>query len=276
MVKFLRTVIFGMLFSLTFVPSLYVDASEGEIVADTVTVNWDTAFYSGPSEELNTGYIIPEGTELLAISDILTPDNKFYYLTKVNDTYGYVQRFVCNSTKDLPDSFVDSSKIQVESPIVLGGNIYNGSYEELLKYYKMIPEKIRTQYEQEGFIVKMTEWPIVDEAYAPYGGFTGIGTVTACFDYELKKLLVNDENPMDVIHEMGHYVNDRLNIMGRVHNKELFNTEAARISCYATQNPNEYFAECFDLYIRCPEALKIISPSSYVMINESVYEMENL
>lgn len=30
----------------------------------------------------------------------------------------------------------------------------------------------------------MSEWDVAEEAYAPYGGYEGIGKVKAVFDYE--------------------------------------------------------------------------------------------
>ena len=275
MIRQLNKILLAGALTLLMGASLEVRAEEeNKIPERIVTTNWDTPFYAGPSKQLDTGYVISEDTELPVISDIQSDDG-MYYLINMNGIIGYVQYFAC--TKCIPEyKYIDSSTIATPSFVVLDGDIIDNSYNELIKYYEMVPEKIREQYQNEGFIVKMTGYPIVDEAYAPYGGYKGEGIVDACFDYVLKKLLVNDENPVNVIHEMGHYVNDKLNIMGRQKNKDLFNTEAARISRYAVSKPNEYFAECFDLYIRYPEALKIISPASYVMINEAIYEFESL
>lgn len=49
------------------------------------------------------------------------------------------------------------------------GRLYGHSAELLKKAYLSIPETIRFRFEKEGFRIRMTEWDITKEAYAPYG-----------------------------------------------------------------------------------------------------------
>lgn len=117
----------------------------------------------------------------------------------------------------------------------------------------------------------MTEWDITEEAYAPYGGYNGTGIVKAALDYKQKKLYINDEFPNTVIHEMGHFVNDYLHIYSsRPENKQLFRTEAMKLSHYSETNEREFFAEAFRLYVSEPQLLKLISPNTYTMINTAI------
>lgn len=156
------------------------------------------------------------------------------------------------------------------------GHLYSHSAELLMEAYQSIPEMIRIRFEKEGFRIRMTEWDITKEAYAPYGGYQGMGKVRAVFDFERKMLYVNDEWPGAVIHEMGHYVNDTLEMFSsRKENRELYETEAAKISSYAKENDREYFAEVFRLYVTEPQLLKLISPSSYQMAQSAVLCFEN-
>ena len=156
------------------------------------------------------------------------------------------------------------------------GQLYSHSVELLMECYMSIPGSIRFRFETEGFLIRMTEWDITKEAYAPYGGYHGTGKVRAVFDFERKMLYVNDEWPGTVVHEMGHYVNDTLGIYSsREENRELYETEAAKISSYAKENDREYFAEVFRLYVAEPQLLKLISPSSYQMARSAVLCFEN-
>ncbi len=87
-------------------------------------------------------------------------------------------------------------------------------------------------------------------------------------------MFVNDEWPTAVIHEMGHYVNDVLdNFSGRTENKEIFATEASKISQYAMSNDREFFAEAFRLYITDPELLALLSEKSYSLVEQAIKKM---
>ena len=151
------------------------------------------------------------------------------------------------------------------------GQLYSHSTELLMESYMSIPESIRFRFETEGFRIRMTEWDITEEAYAPYGGYHGTGKVRAVFDFKRKMLYVNDEWPGAVVHEMGHYVNDTLSMFSsREENRMLYETEAGKISSYARENDREYFAEVFRLYVTEPQILKLISPSSYQMAQSAI------
>lgn len=83
----------------------------------------------------------------------------------------------------------------------------------------------------------MAQGDVTEEAYAPYGGYKGIGIIKAVFDYERKMLYINDEWLEEFIHEMGHFINDYLNMYSSaIRNKEIYYTECSKISCYAEEN----------------------------------------
>ena len=56
----------------------------------------------------------------------------------------------------------------------------------------------------------------------------------------------------------------------RPENKQLFYSEANKISCYAETNDREFFAESFRLYISDPQILKMVSPNTYNMIDAAI------
>jgi len=79
-----------------------------------------------------------------------------------------------------------------------------------------------------------------------------------------------------VVYEMGHYVNDTLGMFSsRKGKRELYETEAEKISSYAKENDREYFAEVFRIYVTESQHLKLISPSSYQMAQSAVLCFEN-
>lgn len=172
---------------------------------------------------------------------------------------------------------IDSKKIKTPKYIILEGNIRKEAYKDLINSYNLIDKNIRLLYQIEGFKIKMTEKYIADEAYGEYGGWKGETRLNGAFDYEKKILFVNDENARHVVHEIGHYVNDRLKMFSdKPENKKLFETEASKVSLYGENNEREYYAECFSLYFRFPKYLKEVSPSSYNMIKKSLKEFDEI
>lgn len=101
-----------------------------------------------------------------------------------------------------------------------------------------------------------------------------MGDITVS-DYDKKILYVNDEYPNAVIHEMGHFVNDYLDMYSnREEDNIKFFIEAEKLSLYAEENGREFFAEAFCLYVTEPQLLRLISSNSYEMIDKMVKIIE--
>lgn len=234
-----------------------------EKTAETKT---ETCLYSAPVSSSAVLTHVPEGTR----ADILT-DNRtgleFYWLVRVGDSLGYIAKNDVELVSYLGEQKVPAQAVQSLPFIELSGNLWENSYSELMNYYMMIPESIRQSFQAEGFRIIMREEDITREAYADYGGYTGVGIVEAVSDYEKKVIYVQDEYPRQIIHEMGHYVNNKWGFSRKPGFAELAASEADKISIYASnsvkQSPNEFFCEVFDLYIRDPQALQAISPASF-------------
>lgn len=234
--------------------------------------------YSVPSEAGILLDQLPEGTDFSAFSRVYTGD-AYYYLIEVGDGVGYVPYQGCFQKDCELDTSqtVPGSSIAAPGYMSLDGDLLRGSFEVMQSCYTQIPEMVRRRFESEGFVIRMTGYDITDAAYGPYGGFAGWGTLQAVFDYERKLLFLNDEYPSNVVHEMGHFVNDRLDMYsGRTANKELYAKEAAMVSDYAMENDREYFAEVFRLYVTNPEELRILSPLSYGMMEQALAEFAAL
>lgn len=225
-----------------------------------------TRLYAAADYEADDLGEIGPGTEV----DILSVLSEFV-LIKKDGKYAYIPRRTLSIDDDYEKHYGEKKPCFSPHPVlVTEGNLFADSVEMLLRAYRMIPEKIRAAFENGGFLIKMTEWDVAEEAYEPYGGYLGIGRIKAVTDYERKMIYVNDEWPNAVIHEMGHYVNDALGMYSsRPENRKLFRKEAGKISLYAQSNDREYFAEAFRLYITEPVLLQMISPESFAMVERA-------
>ena len=234
---------------------------------DRGVVTAEAQMYAAADDEADRLGKIAEGTEVEVVS-ILSE----FVLIKESGRYAYIPRRALSMNADYSRLYGQKKPCSSAEPmLIVEGNLYENAVPLLLQAYGMIPEKIRTAFERDGFRIKMTEWDVAQEAYEPYGGYRGIGRIKAVTDYERKMIYINDEWPNAIIHEMGHYVNDSLGMYSsRPENLELFRREAGKISLYAQSNDREYFAEAFRLYITEPMLLWMISPKSFEMIDKTL------
>lgn len=261
--KYLCITLFFMVLS---VCKINVKAQDEYIINKGVILR-DTKMYVAASEDAACIGTIKEGSSVQIISVL-----SHFVIIKNDDIYAYLPfwdiQFDTDYEKQLghPDPYRSPYGI-----LVTEGRIYGESADIMMKAYLKVPEKIRGIFEEQGFQIKMTEWDVAEEAYASYGGYYGVGKVKAVFDYDRKMLYINDEWPEEIVHEMGHFLNDYLNMYSSLpENKELFCTESSKISYYAEENDREYFAEAFRLYVFESQFLQKISPKTYFMIEMAI------
>lgn len=195
-----------------------------------------------------------------------------FVIIKQGDLYAYVP-YADVLIVDNYEKRLGAWEMQEQSYGVLltDGSLYENSVDTLMQAYSAVPEKVRKAFEENGFKIKMTEWDVCDEAYAPYGEYSFTNQLYAVFDYERKMLYVNDEWPNAILHEMGHFINDYLQMYSaRPKAMELWRTESGKISYYAQSNDREFFAEAFRLYIAEPQLLILMSPDVYAMVNDVI------
>lgn len=226
-----------------------------------------TRLYAAADYEADDLGEIGPGTKV----DVLSVLSEFI-LIKENGRYAYIPCKALYIDADYEKHYGEKKGyISTHPALVTEGKLFENAAETLLQAYHRIPQKIRTAFESRGFLIKMTEQDVAEEAYAPYGGYHGIGRIKAVTDYERKMIYVNDEWPNAVIHEMGHFLNNSLGMYSsRPENRELFYREAGKISLYAKSNDREYFAEAFRLYVTEPQLLRMISPGSYTLVEKAV------
>ena len=226
-----------------------------------------TGLYAAADYEADDLGVIGPGTRV----DVLSILSEFV-LIKEGGRYAYIPCKALYIDADYETRYGEKKTCGSTHPVLITeGKLFENAAETLLRAYHMIPEKIRAAFEAGGFRIKMTEWDVAEEAYAPYGGYRGIGRIKAVTDYERKMIYVNDEWPNAIIHEMGHFLNDFLGMYSsRPENRELFYREAGKLSLYAGSNDREYFAEAFRLYVTEPQLLRIISPESFALVEKAV------
>ena len=226
-----------------------------------------TRLYAAADYEADDLGEIGPGTKV----DILSVLSEFV-LIKESGRYAYIPCKALYLDSDYEKHYGEKKAyISTHPALVTEGKLFENAAETLLQAYHRIPQKIRAAFESGGFLIKMTEQDVAEEAYAPYGGYWGIGRIKAVTDYERKMIYVNDEWPNAVIHEMGHFLNNSLGMYSsRPENRELFYQEAGKISLYARSNDREYFAEAFRLYITEPQLLRMISPESFALVEKAV------
>lgn len=238
-----------------------------EAAEEVGVINQDTGMYAAADKEALFLGEIKKGSRVDIIS-VLSQ----YVIVSYNNQYAYIPYTDINIDTDY-EKYLGHKRpvISTNAILITEGNIYDKSVDNLMNAYLKVPEKIRKIFESEGFKIKMSEDDIVYEAYAPYGGYKGIGQIKAVLDYERKMLYVNDEWPESIIHEMGHFVNDYLEMYSTLpRNRKIYFNEINKISFYAEENDREFFAEAFRLYITEPMLLQLISPEIYFMISVAV------
>ena len=258
----------GMIITLFYGLGIDVQAAHAE---EYGIIQKQTKLYLAPAPNAPNVGEIGKNERVEVISTL--PD---YLIIRFNGCYAYISRQDIRIDNKFEDYLGKASENgNIYDFILTDWDIYQSSRQKLVNAYLEIPSHIRERFEREGFLIIMTGKDITKSAYAPYGGYFGIGKIKSVFDYERQLLFVNDEWPTAVIHEMGHFVNDVLDgFSSRTENKKIYETEASKISQYAMSNDREYFAEAFRLYITDPELLALISEESYSLVDQAVKEME--
>lgn len=232
--------------------------------------------YVSPNDISKVMTYLKTGSVVQVYGEIMCGEDKSpYKVIKCGNSYGYTPFFSIERTSSIYDNKVIASS-DIKNPydfVSLEGNLRRGAFKDLINSYVILPEYIRAKFQIEGYVLRMTEQDVQYESFGPQG-YTE-GTMFACFDCETKKLYINDENARHVVHEMGHFVNDRLGMFSsRSENKVIFDTEKDKLTMYAVTSPAEFYAECFDMYFRCNDLLKVQSPLAYDMIEQSLEEFK--
>ena len=143
--------------------------------------------------------------------------------------------------------------------ITIGGSVSKSNFDLMLSYYCKIPLPLREEFQVSGWVLSMTDEHLEDT------WFTYLSVpVCAGSNSMLREIRLEDSNSgaKAVIHEFGHYYSwshGNLHITDEFIN--LYSTEGSLVSSYSGTNPDECFAESFDMYISNPEKLQSNAPS---------------
>ena len=132
---------------------------------------------------------LKQGTQLRIYKEVVNWDEQFSFkVIKYNGKWGYVPYYDILNTDLSYRKRVNSSEIQAYPFISLEGNIIDNSYKELLNTYLLLPNYIRSMFQIEGNIIRMTEQDVQWEAYGKEGYKPG--GLKAAYDYEINFLLM--------------------------------------------------------------------------------------
>lgn len=243
-----------------------IDVRAEELLNQGIVVH-DTLMYVAADDKAVCMGAVGKGSRVVIMSVL-----SHFILVKYGDIYAYLLftdiQLDIDYEKRLgyPIPYIIPHEI-----LVTEGRIHEQALYIIMKSCLKVPEKVRRGFEEQGFRIKMTEWDVAEEAYVPYGRYQGIGKIKAVLDYERKMLYINDEWPEEIVHEMGHFVNDYLKMYSSLpENRELYLTECSKKSYNAEENDREFFAEAFKMYVFEPELHQLISPKTFFMVDKVI------
>lgn len=152
-----------------------------------------------------------------------------------------------------------------ESPVTMTNSTNVNANEYLLKL-KGLPDVVLKDFNEQGWTYKIDfEYP------AQLGRERGLSCIGVT-SYGKKAIFVADASA--TWHEFGHYIDGRLNFPAK--HTELFIAEAQNsiLRDYAKSNCNEYFADCFEYYLKNKnnakniEMFKSRAPKTYQYLQE--------
>ena len=156
--------------------------------------------------------------------------------------------------------------VDAPKPPVNMVNSANVNANDYLLKLKGLPEEVIKDFNEQGWTFKIDfDYP------AQLGRERGLSCIGVT-SYSKKAIFVADASA--IWHEFGHYIDGRLNFPAK--HTELFIREAQSsiLRDYAKSNSNEYFADCFEYYLKNKDNAKNIdlfkskAPMTYQYLQE--------
>lgn len=156
--------------------------------------------------------------------------------------------------------------VDAPKPPVNMVNSANVNANDYLLKLKGLPEEVTKDFNEQGWTFKIDfDYP------AQLGRERGLSCIGVT-SYSKKAIFVSDASA--IWHEFGHYVEGRLTFPAK--HTELFIREAQNsiLRDYAKSNSNEYFADCFEYYLKNKDNAKNIdlfkskAPMTYQYLQE--------
>lgn len=171
--------------------------NNGTGLLDRGVISVETQMYAAADLAADRLEKTAAGTKVEIISIL-----KDFTLIKQDGIYAYVPCRAVRIDVDYRKRYGEKTpSFSSEGVLLMEGNLYEDSKEQLMRAYRLIPENIRTAFEKNGFRIKMTEWDVAEEAYSPYGGYHGFGKVNAVMDYDLKRYNITHKAYLPFIRE---------------------------------------------------------------------------
>ena len=215
------------------------------------------------------------GVDISSVTNMLVFGNE-----RTADQVGTVKKV------ELPTPNIEENDCQNEVPfydpiIELNGNVSPDIIALCSEELAKLPSSLKTNFSDSGWHLILTETEIEDLFPEYTGG--NVGRVAGITVYPVQSIYVENRRKAvtgSVLHEFGHYASGLLMIAdantnvisGRWEDLRVASTPAydeLGIGTYGLTNADEFFAECFMVYINTPEKLRNTLPDVY-------YEMENV
>ena len=217
-------------------------AAKVPVYSSTLYDNQDTAC---SSDIMRTAANLGLCSSTASPSDLVTRGEAGYFIYKT-----LTEKYTVDAPKP-PVNMVNSANVNAN--------------DYLLKL-KGLPEEVTKDFNEQGWTFKIDfDYP------AQLGRERGLSCIGVT-SYSKKAIFVSDASA--IWHEFGHYIEGRLNFPAK--HTELFIREAQNsiLRDYAKSNSNEYFADCFEYYLKNKDNAKNIdlfkskAPMTYQYLQE--------
>ena len=217
-------------------------AAKVPVYSSTLYDNQDTAC---SSDIMRTAANLGLCSSTASPSDLVTRGEAGYFIYKT-----LTEKYTVDAPKP-PVNMVNSANVNAN--------------DYLLKL-KGLPEEVTKDFNEQGWTFKIDfDYP------AQLGRERGLSCIGVT-SYSKKAIFVSDASA--IWHEFGHYVEGRLTFPAK--HTELFIREAQNsiLRGYAKSNSNEYFADCFEYYLKNKDNAKNIdlfkskAPMTYQYLQE--------
>ena len=217
-------------------------AAKVPVYSSTLYDNQDTAC---SSDIMRTAANLGLCSSTASPSDLVTRGEAGYFIYKT-----LTEKYTVDAPKP-PVNMVNSANVNAN--------------DYLLKL-KGLPEEVTKDFNEQGWTFKIDfDYP------AQLGRERGLSCIGVT-SYSKKAIFVSDASA--IWHEFGHYIDGRLTFPAK--HTELFIREAQNsiLRDYAKSNSNEYFADCFEYYLKNKDNAKNIdlfkskAPMTYQYLQE--------
>jgi hypothetical protein len=179
-------------------------------------------------------------------------------LTDSNDSTEYVDYVEAIELIEYVAFHFEEIKTKIKMPDISIDldNASNVNLNDYLLEINKIPDGLIREFNKDGWKV------VIDLDYI--NSLSNLYKVNCNGATKIKEKTIYIATPNAILHEFGHYVDNKFNSAKKHSELYLVEYQKAPIKNYYKSNANEYFAECFAMYIKGEvKLLKQLCPETY-------------